>query len=142
MYLVDTSAWIYYLREEDDGAGGRFAEVLERGLPFGITGVIYQEVLQGADSRADFERLEEYLSTQRFYHPRDPVVSFREAALLYFRCRRGGVTVRSTIDCLIARIAIEHDLILLHNDADFENMARVIPELALAELDVRAVKSF
>lgn len=72
------------------------------------------------------------MSTQRFYHPWDPVDSYKEAALLYFRCRRGGVTVRSAIDCLIARIAIEHDLFLLHNDTDFENIARIIPELTLA----------
>jgi predicted nucleic acid-binding protein len=94
--------------------------------------VIYREVLQGASSRADLDRLEEYLSTQRFYHLRDPVASYREAALLFFRCCRNGVTVRSTIDCLIAQSAIEHDLLLLHNDRDFDLMAGVIPELKSA----------
>ena len=43
-----------------------------------------------------------------------------------------GVTVRSAIDCLIARVAIERELILLHDDRDLENVARVIPELMLA----------
>ena len=76
--------------------------------------------------------MSEYLGSQPFYHPRDPVESYREAALIYFRCRRAGVTVRSAIDCLIARIAIEHEVIVLHDDRDFENMAGVIPELILA----------
>lgn len=105
---------------------------MEREVPFGITGVIYGEVLQGAASRADFEKLALYLGTQRFYHPRDPVESYRGAAWLYFRCRRAGVTVRSTVDCLIAQLAIEHDLLLLHNDRDYERLAHVIPELRLA----------
>jgi predicted nucleic acid-binding protein len=52
----------------------------------------------------------EYLGSQTFYHPRDPVESHREAALIYFRCRQAGVTIRSALDCLIARVAIEHDL--------------------------------
>lgn len=132
MYLVDTSAWLDYLRERDTAAAELLAEVLDRDVPFGITASIYQELLQGAASEEDFGRLAEYLGTQRFYHPGDPIGSYREAALMYFRCRRAGVTVRSTIDCLIARQAIEEDLLLLHNDRDFVNMARVIPELKLA----------
>ncbi len=132
MYLVDTSVWIGYMREEENEATEHFAEVVTRGHPFGITGVIYQEVLQGAASKTKFGYLAEYLSSQTFYHPRDSVESHGEAALIYFRCRRAGVTVRSAIDCLIARVAIERDLVLLHDDRDFENMAGVIPELALA----------
>lgn len=132
MYLADTSVWIDYLREVETVGSTRFAEALDRGIPFGITGVVYQEVLQGASTGADFERLAEYLGTQRFYEPRDPVESHREAARLYFRCRGSGVTVRSTVDCLIARVAIEHDLILLHSDRDYENMSGAIPELKTA----------
>lgn len=132
MYLVDTSVWIGYLNEKENEAVARFVDVLDLGLPFGITGVIYGEVLQGARTPIDFERLKEYLSTQRFYHLLDPVVGYEEAARLYYRCRRGGVTVRSTIDCLIARVAIEHDVALLHDDSDFANMGRIVTELKLA----------
>ncbi|MDP8950899.1 MAG: PIN domain-containing protein [Actinomycetota bacterium] len=129
---MNTSAWIDYMREEENEPTGRSTEIASRGHPFGIVGVIYQEVLQGAASQAKFYYLAEYLGSQRFYYPEDPAVSYREAALLYSRCRRAGVAVRSSSDCFIARVAIEHDLILLHNDSDFENMARVIPELTLA----------
>ena len=51
---------------------------------------------------------------------------------MYFDCRSAGMTVRSAIDCLIARVAIEHDLLLLHEDRDFEKISGVVPELALA----------
>ena len=132
MYLVDTSVWIGYFREEDTESTRFLAEVLDRGYPFGITPEIYQEVLQGAASEDDFEQLAEYLGTQRFYLSESAVESYREAARLYFRCRRGGITIRSTIDCIIARTTIEHGLILLHSDRDFLNMAEIIPELQLA----------
>lgn len=120
------------MRDEETGATKRFVELEERGYTLGITNLIYQEVLQGAASRDKFDYLAEYLGSQTFYYPRDPIESYREAAFIYFRCRRAGVTIRSAIDCLIARVAIEHDLMLLHDDRDFENMADVIPEITLA----------
>jgi predicted nucleic acid-binding protein len=132
LYLVDTSVWIDYLRQEDTEGVRFFEEILDLGYPFGITPEIYQEVLQGAASEESFERLAEYLGTQRFFRLKDGVESHREAARLYFRCRRSGVTVRSTIDCIIARISIEHGLLLLHNDKDFMNMAGIVPGLRLA----------
>jgi predicted nucleic acid-binding protein len=63
----------------------------------------------------------------RFYHPKNLVDSFETAARSYFLCRKKGVTVRSTIDCLISQIAIEHNLLLLHSDRDFDAMAQIIP---------------
>lgn len=110
----------------------RFAGMLDRGYPVGLTSVILQEVVQGVSSEREFERVSDYLGSQTFYHPQDPVESYKEAARMYFDCRRAGIIIRSAIDCLIARTAIEHDLLLLHDDRDFENMAGAIPELSLA----------
>lgn len=50
---------------------------------------------------------------------------------MYFVCRRKGITVRSSIDLLIAETAIENDLYLLHNDADYINIAGIFTELKL-----------
>ncbi|MBS0358485.1 MAG: PIN domain nuclease [Proteobacteria bacterium] len=131
MYLIDTSIWIDYLREENNPCIQYFTNILDQKLPFGITGIIYQEVLQGAASEKDFNQLVNYLNTQRFYHLRDPIVSYQAAAQLYFECRKKGITIRSTIDCLVAQVAIEHDLILLHNDKDYIQLKKVIPKLKL-----------
>jgi predicted nucleic acid-binding protein len=130
--LVDTSVWIDYLGGRETEVTGRFAEILNRGHGVGLTGVVYQEVVQGVSSREEFDRTSEYLGSQTFYHPHDPVESYREAAQIYFDCRRAGITVRSAIDCLVARVAIEHGLMLLHDDRDFEKMAGVVPDLTLA----------
>ena len=70
--------------------------------------------------------LKNYLSSQRFFHPIDPVESYAEAARIYFLCRKKGITIRSTIDCLIAQICIEHELDLLHDDRDFDAMAEIV----------------
>ena len=132
MYLVDTSVWIDYLAGRETGVTERLSGMLDLGVAVGLTGVVLQEVVQGVSSKRDFDRVSEYLGSQIFYHPRDPVESYREAARMYFDCRRAGVTIRSATDCLIARVSIEHDLLLLHDDRDFEKMAGVVPGLALA----------
>jgi len=59
------------------------------------------------------------------------LVDTSTAARLYQSCRRAGKTPRSSNDCLIARIAIEHDLVLLQDDRDFAAVASVAPELRL-----------
>jgi predicted nucleic acid-binding protein len=58
----------------------------------------------------------------------DPdLVQSAAAAKIYMDCRKKGITLCSTIDCLIAETAIEHDLFILHNDNDFYAIARVAP---------------
>ena len=78
-------------------------------------------------SEKEFLLLKKYLLSQKFYHPKDPVDSFARAAKIYMDCRKQGITIRSTIDCLIVQTALEHDLFLLHNDSDFNAMAKVVP---------------
>ena len=133
MILVDTSAWLDFLNERDTAAARHLDTVMERQLPFGIAGIIYQELLQGTASSRDFEELDSYLRTQRFYHLKHPVSSYARAAAIYARCRHMGITPRSTIDCLIVQLALEHDLILLHRDKDFPRIAQVVGELKLYE---------
>lgn len=134
MYLVDTSVWVDYFREKVNPATQFFEKILDQKLPFGISSLIYQEILQGAASTKDFKSLSEYLITQRFHHPKDPVASYQAASQLYFSCRTKGVTIRSTIDCLIAQIAIEHDLFILHNDKDYIQLNKVVPNLKLVNI--------
>jgi len=127
MILVDTSVLIHFLKGVDTESSRRFSIVLQRGIPFGINSLIFQEILQGAGSEKEFFTLKKYLETQRFYHLKDPIESFAKAARIYLDCRKKGITIRSTIDCLIAQTALENDLLLLHEDSDFDLMAKVIP---------------
>jgi hypothetical protein len=127
MILVDTSVLIHFFKGVDSESSRRFRMVLQRGIPFGINSLIFQEVLQGAGSEKEYFTLKKYLETQRFYHLKDPIESFAKAAKIYVDCRKKGITIRSTIDCLIAQTVLENDLLLLHEDSDFDLMAKVIP---------------
>jgi predicted nucleic acid-binding protein len=127
MILVDTSVLIHFFKGVDSESSRKFRMVLQRGVPFGINSLIFQEVLQGAGSEKEYLILKKYLETQRFYHLREPIDSFAKAAKIYLDCRKKGITIRSTIDCLIAQTALENDLLLLHEDSDFDFIAKVIP---------------
>ncbi len=54
-------------------------------------------------------------------------LSWQEAARIYYDLRRQGLTIRSPIDCCIAQAALENNLLLVHNDRDFETIAQVRP---------------
>ena len=123
MYLVDTSVLIDFIKGKETVQGKKFEMILQEQIPFSISAFTYQEVLQGAKSEKEYDRLNDYLSTQKIVYPSKE--SYEQAAKLFFTCRKSGITIRSTIDLLIAITAIEHNLILLHSDRDFDNMLKV-----------------
>ncbi len=131
--MVDTSVLIGYLKGAENKAVLAFDKMLESSMPYGINDLIYLEVLQGARDAREYEKLQTYFETMPFYYLNHGKESYERAAHLNFVCRRSGVTVRSTIDLLIAQTAIENNLFLLHNDSDFTNMAKAVPELKIFE---------
>ena len=126
MILVDTSVLIGFFQKHENPPVFRFKKMIAEEIPFGITSQIYQEILQGTKTDRDYSLLKSYLETQIFFHPKDPIESYAHAAQIYQKCRKQGITLRSTIDCLIAQVAIEHNLSLLHYDKDFNKIASVI----------------
>lgn len=131
MILVDSSVLIDYLRGRDTATVTRLQKVMALSIPFGITELIYQELLQGAATEKDYRKLKEYLDTQQFYALRRGRESHAAAALIFFRCRKAGYTITGTIDCLIAQTCLENRLALLHHDRDFTWIKRVVPELMI-----------
>ena len=132
MILVDTSVFINYFKGRETKGIKFLDNLIQSEEPFCINEFIYQEILQGSKDEKEFSVLKSYLRDVPLYSLRLGIGSFENAALLNFRCRRGGVTIRSTVDLLIAETAIENNIPLLHDDADFVNMARIITELKLA----------
>ncbi len=80
MILVDTSVLIDFFKGKKNKPSEKFKDILKRGIPFGITSLIYQEVLQGAKAEDEYQNLKEYLETQIFYSPKDRVTSYEKAA--------------------------------------------------------------
>jgi len=122
MILVDTSVLIDFLKGNQNPQTKKLRQIISNNIPFGITSLIMQEVLQGVKDESEFNKVEKYLTSLEFYHPKDQINSFTAAAKIYFDLRRKGVTIRSTIDCLIVQIALENNLALLHNDNDYKKI--------------------
>jgi hypothetical protein len=127
MILVDTSALVPYLKGKNTSASDYLHAVLAREIDILFPPEVVQEVLQGARDPMEWRSLMDYLLTQEMALPRDPLLAHVEAARIYFDCRRRGITIRSSVDCLIAQRALEHDLALLHQDRDFDAIRRVRP---------------
>ncbi len=120
MILVDTSAWIEFLRDTDSPVCHRVDELLAEEVA--ICDVIRMEVLAGARDERHLHRLRRLLARATVL-PTGPA-DYEQAASIYRQCRREGVTVRKLIDCLIAAVAIRADVAILHQDADFDVIAR------------------
>ena len=131
MYLVDTSVWIDFLRARKASHVEALKTLLEGVEIVGVAPIILQEVLQGAESEARFEKWRKYFRDLFCYVADDPVATHVAAAQLYQQCQRKGKTPRSSNDCLIAQIAVEHGLLLLHHDRDFDVIAEVAPDLMI-----------
>ena len=122
MVIVDTSAWIDLL----DGAQNPETAWLEREIrrqPVGLTDLILCEVLQGVRDNAVSRQVRSSLLKFEIFDCGGLTVAL--AAAENYRSLRGrGITVRKTIDCLIATFCIEEGHSLLHRDRDFEPFER------------------
>jgi predicted nucleic acid-binding protein len=118
MWIVDSSVWIDYF-------GGKVTpqtELLHEALGWqeiGIGDIILCEVLQGYRRQKDYDAARRALLQFPVYTVGGTEIALRSAEN-YRALRRRGITIRKTIDCLIATFAIERGLTLLHCDRDFD----------------------
>jgi predicted nucleic acid-binding protein len=124
MVLVDTSVWIAMLRDKSGIEGQRLRDWMDN-RDAALTRFTQLELLQGCRDETEWRILSDYLEDQIYLETQ--ATTWTGAARMFFELRRQGLTVRSPIDCCIAQIAIERDVLLLHNDRDFEAIASVRP---------------
>ncbi|MCK4859548.1 MAG: PIN domain nuclease [Candidatus Omnitrophica bacterium] len=117
MILIDTSVWIDFFKEKNNPYVRTLEILIEQREDICLCGVILAEILQGIEDEKEFLKTESLLNNL-IYLPmsRD---TFFLAAKIYRRLRSRGVTIRKSIDCMIAAVAIENKIFLLHNDEDF-----------------------
>ncbi len=123
MILVDTSAWIELLRATGHPAHVTLRHHLEHRSPIATTEPIIMELLAGTRTTAERSRLRARLTALPRLTVRG-LGDFESAADLYRLCRNRGATVRKLIDCLIAAVAIRDTATVLHNDRDYEVLAK------------------
>lgn len=125
MILVDTSVWIDYF----NGVENRQTEILDRILSEQsvlMGDIILTEILQGFDSDKDYRLAKQALDPLDCVHLGGKSLAI-EAASNFRHLRSKGITIRKTVDMLIASWCIEHNVELLHNDKDFDRIARELP---------------
>ena len=120
MILIDTSAWIEFLRDTGSSVCQRVDDLLAAEIA--TCDVVRMEVLAGARDEQHLQQLRRLLARASSLPTES--VDYDAAAALYRTCRQRGHTVRKLIDCLIAAVAIRGDVQILHMDADFEILAR------------------
>lgn len=118
--LVDTSAWVEFLRDTGSVVCILVEELLAADIA--VCEPVWMEVLAGARDESHLLDLRRLLARAEVIPTQ--TTDYEDAAALYRRCRREGETVRKLMDCLIAAIAIRAGVPILHNDADFDALAR------------------
>ncbi len=123
MIVVDTSAWVEFLRD----TGSPVCIAVERLLDddIAICDPISMEVLAGAHNEQHLAQLRGLLARATLLQTTP--ANYDEAAAMYRTCRSNGTTVRKLIDCLIGAVAITADAEVLHADADFDELAAFTP---------------
>lgn len=120
MIVVDTSAWIEFLRDTGSSVCSAVDSLLDADIA--ICDAISMEVLAGARDEHHLSQLRGLLGRATML-PTTPA-DYDHAASLYRLCRRQGETVRKLVDCLIAAVAIRADAELLHADSDCAVLTR------------------
>lgn len=123
--LVDTSAWIEYLRATGSVTNLAVRDRIREGAHLATCDPVVMEVLAGGRSEEHVVELRGLLARAELV-PTLPT-DWDDAARIYRAGRRQGVTIRRLVDCLIAAIALRRGEPVLHDDADFDAIALVVP---------------
>jgi len=124
--VVDTSVWVDVLNDAPTPVAQQCIALIEGGEPVALTDIILTEILQGLRSENEAQLVERHLRAfpiLRLEGLDDCVL----AAELYRSARRAGVTIRKTLDCLIAAPCVRTGAPLLHADEDFTRLASCTP---------------
>jgi predicted nucleic acid-binding protein len=119
--LVDSSVWIDYFRGTDTPQAQKLDALLGHEL-IATGDLILAEVLQGFASDRDFKQASKLLTSLTILDLGGQAIAI-QAAKNFRALRAYGITVRKTIDTLIATYCITHDLPLLYSDRDFDPFA-------------------
>lgn len=117
--LVDSSAWIEFLNGNPSRTAEEVSKLLGSEHVLSTCGLIVAEVFQGLRRESGFGRVTSMFGDLDFLEPAG-IVTYLRAAEVYRELRSRGITVRSTIDCILAVLAEENGCSVLARDRDLE----------------------
>ena len=122
MIVVDTSVWIDFFRDTATWQVEHLAQLITDDEALALTDIVLTEILQGLPTDREARRVERRLLAFDVLRL-EALDDFRRAASLYRQARTRGVTIRRTLDCLIASVCVRDQATLLHSDTDFDHLA-------------------
>jgi len=123
LILVDSSVWIDFFSSSPGRAGAELRRMIADAEPFALTGLVVTEILQGLTRNV--AQVEQFLSLWDMLEPNGSS-TYREAASIFRLARSKGITL-TTVDTLIAAIALENRARVFTLDQDFSRIARIAP---------------
>jgi predicted nucleic acid-binding protein len=123
-FLVDTSALVHLLRDRTGTLAAKYDRVVA-GRPAVLCRITEFELLNGARDEKEWSRLDRLLSKETIVDIAP--TAWAAAGQIVFDLKRRGTTLTSVLDCVIAQTALDHELELIHDDRDFEAIAKVRP---------------
>ncbi|MCP4715082.1 MAG: PIN domain nuclease [Deltaproteobacteria bacterium] len=117
MVLVDTTVWIDFFSPRTSLHVKALEMLIEERNDICICGVVLTEVLQGIQNDLEYKKTKDLFNNLLFLPMSYQV--FVHSSKIYRSLRKKGITIRNTVDCMIAAVAIESKIPLLHNDKDF-----------------------
>jgi predicted nucleic acid-binding protein len=134
MILIDTSLWIPFFGAKSSSAGNFIEDTLRRYESVCINSVIEMEILQGIREDAIFKTIKSYLVDFQYY-PELGKQYYDAAVEIYRTCRKNGLTIRRSMDCLIAANALIDNLQVAHFDRDFEMIRSAYPHMKTIKIE-------
>lgn len=126
MIVVDTTVWIDFFNGAQSPEHLHLQQLILQDRSLALTDLIFCEILQGIRDDTVYARTRRILLAYPIFRM-DTLAVFERSANIYRACRRQGITVRKTIDCLIAAVCLTNQVELFHKDSDFSGIARVTP---------------
>ena len=128
--IADTSVWIDFLNGHASKDADRLARAIDEGEAIALPGLVYTEILLGLNNKREAARISNLLHA--FEWVQEPNrEDYAGAAEIYRKCREKGITIRSTIDCIIAQLCLRDNQPLLAKDRDFAAIAKFFPLIVL-----------
>jgi predicted nucleic acid-binding protein len=128
MLLIDTSVWIDFFNDPESPSAKFIDEYLSASRPACINAIVEMEILQGIRDEKSYVQTKIFLKDFQYYDT-VPQSYFDLAIDIYRSCRKKGITIRKSTDCLIAANCIIEGLQIAHRDRDFSAIAKAFPRL-------------
>lgn len=126
MVLIDTSVWVDFFNGIDSTHTKCLRKLIAKEQEeIFYTGLILQEILQGIHLKKQRQQI--FSDFEEFILIQPSLETHANAAEIFVSCREKGLTIRKSVDCVIASIALEFDLEVLHRDRDFMHISKVFP---------------